>query len=56
MSDPLDEPDDGTPLTDEERQGLLLPVLTRKASDSGIWGIQQPAIPRTPTVGHSRRR
>ncbi len=30
QSDPLDEPDDGTPLTDEERQGLLLPVLTRK--------------------------
>jgi len=28
-SDPLDEPDDGTPLT-EERHGLLLPVLTRK--------------------------
>lgn len=30
MTDPLDEPDDGTPLTDEERQGLRLPVLTRK--------------------------
>jgi Fic-DOC domain mobile mystery protein B len=30
MSDPLDEPDDGTPLTGEERQGLRLPVLTRK--------------------------
>jgi Fic-DOC domain mobile mystery protein B len=30
MSNPLDEPDDGTPLTDEERQGLLLPALTRK--------------------------
>jgi Fic-DOC domain mobile mystery protein B len=30
VTDPLDEPDDGTPLTDEERQGLRLPVLTRK--------------------------
>ena len=30
MTDPLDEPDDGTPLADEERQGLRLPVLTRK--------------------------
>jgi Fic-DOC domain mobile mystery protein B len=30
MTDPLDEPNDGTPLTDEERQGLRLPVLTRK--------------------------
>jgi Fic-DOC domain mobile mystery protein B len=30
MTDPLDEPDDATPLTDEERQGLRLPVLTRK--------------------------
>jgi fido (protein-threonine AMPylation protein) len=30
MSDPLAEPDDGAPLTDEESQGLLLPVLTRK--------------------------
>ncbi len=29
MTDPLDEPDDGTPLA-EERQGLRLPVLTRK--------------------------
>lgn len=29
-TDPLGEPDDGTPLTDEERQGLRLPVLTRK--------------------------
>lgn len=29
-SDPLGEPDDGTPLTDEERAGLRLPVLTRK--------------------------
>jgi Fic-DOC domain mobile mystery protein B len=27
---PLGEPDDGTPLTGEERQGLRLPVLTRK--------------------------
>ena len=30
MTDPLDQPDEGTPLTDEERQGLRLPVLTRK--------------------------
>jgi fido (protein-threonine AMPylation protein) len=30
MTDPLDEPDDATPLTDEERQGLRLPVLSRK--------------------------
>lgn len=30
MTDPLDEPDDGTSLTDAERQGLRLPVLTRK--------------------------
>jgi Fic-DOC domain mobile mystery protein B len=30
MTDPLDEPDDGTPLTDEERQGLRLPVLTQR--------------------------
>jgi Fic-DOC domain mobile mystery protein B len=29
MTDPLGEPGDGTPLTDEERQGLHLPVLTR---------------------------
>jgi Fic-DOC domain mobile mystery protein B len=29
-ADPLGEADDSTPLTDEERQGLLLPVLTRK--------------------------
>jgi len=29
-TDPLGEPYDGTPLTDEERQGLRLPVLTRK--------------------------
>lgn len=29
-TDPLGEPDDGTPLTDEERQSLRLPVLTRK--------------------------
>ena len=29
-TDPLGEPDDGTPLTDEERRGLRLPVLTRK--------------------------
>jgi Fic-DOC domain mobile mystery protein B len=29
-TDPLDEPDDSTPLTDEERKGLRLPVLTRK--------------------------
>lgn len=29
-TDPLGEPGDGTPLTDEEQQGLLLPVLTRK--------------------------
>ena len=34
MSNPLDEPDDGTPLTAEERQGLLLPVLTRKELNS----------------------
>lgn len=31
---PLDEPDDGTPPTDEECQGLLLPVLTRKELNS----------------------
>lgn len=30
MTDLLGEPDAGTPLTDEERQGLRLPVLTRK--------------------------
>jgi Fic-DOC domain mobile mystery protein B len=30
LSDPLEESDNGTPLTDEERRGLLLPVLTRK--------------------------
>jgi len=29
MTDPLDEPGDGAPLTHEERQGLRLPVLTR---------------------------
>jgi Fic-DOC domain mobile mystery protein B len=29
-TDPLGEPDDGTPLTDEEHAGLRLPVLTRK--------------------------
>jgi Fic-DOC domain mobile mystery protein B len=29
MTDLLREPDDATPLTDEERQGLRLPVLTR---------------------------
>ena len=29
MTDPLGEPNDGTPLTDGERQGLRLPVLTR---------------------------
>jgi Fic-DOC domain mobile mystery protein B len=29
MTDRLAEPDGGTPLTDEERQGLRLPVLTR---------------------------
>jgi Fic-DOC domain mobile mystery protein B len=34
MSDPLGEPDDGTPLTSEERQGLLLPVLNRKELNS----------------------
>jgi Fic-DOC domain mobile mystery protein B len=28
--DPLDENDDSTPLTDEERQGLRLPALTRR--------------------------
>jgi len=33
-SDPLDEPDDGTPLAEQERQGLLLPVLTRKELNS----------------------
>lgn len=33
-SDPLDEPDDGTPLADAERQRLLLPVLTRKELNS----------------------
>lgn len=33
-NDPLGEPDDGTPLTDDERQGLLLPVLTRKELNS----------------------
>jgi Fic-DOC domain mobile mystery protein B len=30
MTDPPGEPDNGTPLTEEERQGLLLPVLTRE--------------------------
>jgi Fic-DOC domain mobile mystery protein B len=30
MSDPLGEADDGTPLADEERRGLRLPVLTRQ--------------------------
>jgi Fic-DOC domain mobile mystery protein B len=30
VTDPLGEPNDGTPLTDGERQGLRLPVLTRK--------------------------
>ena len=34
MTDPLDEPDEGTPLTGEERQGLRLPVLTRKELNS----------------------
>jgi Fic-DOC domain mobile mystery protein B len=29
-TDPLGEPDNGTPLTDEERRGLRLPVLTRE--------------------------
>jgi Fic-DOC domain mobile mystery protein B len=29
-TDPLAEPGDGTPLTDEERLGMRLPVLTRK--------------------------
>lgn len=29
-TDPLREPGDGTPLTDEERLGMRLPVLTRK--------------------------
>ncbi len=29
MTDPLGEPNDGTPLTDGERQGVRLPVLTR---------------------------
>ncbi|HEV2374235.1 MAG TPA: hypothetical protein VGS19_19015 [Streptosporangiaceae bacterium] len=29
MSDPLAEPSGATPLTETERQGLLLPVLTR---------------------------
>jgi Fic-DOC domain mobile mystery protein B len=33
-NDPLDEPDDGTPLIEAERQGLLLPVLTRKELNS----------------------
>jgi fido (protein-threonine AMPylation protein) len=28
-TDPLGEPADGTPLTDQERHGLRLPVLTR---------------------------
>lgn len=34
MTDPLDETDEGTPLTGEERQGLRLPVLTRKELNS----------------------
>jgi Fic-DOC domain mobile mystery protein B len=29
MTDLLNEPDNGTPLSEEERRGLLLPVLTR---------------------------
>jgi hypothetical protein len=30
VTGPLGEPDGGTPLTDGERQGLRLPVLTRQ--------------------------
>jgi hypothetical protein len=33
-TDPLGEPDNGTPLTDEERRGMRLPVLTRKELNS----------------------
>jgi hypothetical protein len=36
MTDRLAEPAGGTPLTDEERQGLQLPVLTRDELNRGL--------------------
>lgn len=36
MSDPLGEPDDGTPPNGEERQGLLLLLLPLMAFAAGV--------------------
>ena len=41
-TDPLGEPDNGTPLTDEERRGLRLPILTRDIHDDDPAGTGYP--------------